>query len=339
MPTIHDVARSANVSIATVSRVVNGDRSVHPALRRAVEEAVRASGYRPNAAARSLRRARAGAIGVVVSELANPVFNAIVHGISRAAADRELSLFLCDSDESYAAQGAHLEQLHQRRVDGVITYPLGDVAAQVQPLRDDGIPVVVIGQRIPGGSPPELVVDEDDASCAALQLLLGLGHRRIALLVRGGSDRSSRAAGNVMAARIAVYRRAHAKRGLPVDESLVVRTRGGAAAQTAVAALLQRPDPPTAIIVGIHTDAPEALLAIRQTGLRVPQDISLISYGDSRWAEVFEPPITVVRSDYAVFGRRAAELLFAVADGSTVELTQHHPAELVVRGSCAPPTR
>jgi len=141
MANIHDVARAAHVSISTVSRVVNHDPAVHPALRVAVEEAVRALRYRPNAAARSLRLARTSTVGVVVFELANPALITIVQEVERIARGRGVSIFLCESAGDFDAQGAHLERLLERRVDGVIVHPFGPYHAQVAPVREAGIPV------------------------------------------------------------------------------------------------------------------------------------------------------------------------------------------------------
>jgi LacI family transcriptional regulator len=334
MPNIHDVARSANVSISTVSRVMNGDQTVHPALRDVVQDAVRRTGYRPNAAARSLRLARTNTIGVIVSDMLNPPFTSIVHGIARAAGERGVSLFLCDAGGSVEVQAAHLGRLHERRVDGVVIHPIGRYHRQVEPLRKDGIPVVIIGQRAPSGGHTEIVVDEDDASYEAVRHLLDMGHRRIAVVTRRWSTSSDSSTGG---SRVAVYRRAHADAGVPVDESLIFRSPGGEKTHAIVRELLRRPDRPTALICGIHSDAPEMLAAAKEAGLSIPGDLSIFSYGDSRWAQVHTPPLAVIRSDYDLYGRRAAGLLFALTAGEDEPVTLHHQAEFVARDSCAPP--
>lgn len=336
MSTIHDVARAANVSITTVSRVMNGDARVHPTLRRAVEAAVHEIGYRPNAAARSLRLARTSTIGVVVPSLGNPVMPEIVHGIGRGATERGLGLFLCDSNDSTDQQGAHLQRLHERRVDGVIIYPAGPYAQQIAPLQAAGLPVVVIGQRVARGDGPQVVVDESDASYRATRSLLDLGHRHIAFIAPASAS-GSRARWGVMGARVAVLKQAHRDAGVPVDPSFIVAAEDSRGTQAAAAALMRRADRPTAVIVGRHAETPAVLLAIKELGLTVPRDVSLVAYGDSCWAEVFDPPISVVRSDYEAFGRRAIDLLQAISDGLAEMTIVHHPAEFVPRGSYAPP--
>jgi len=333
--TIRDVGRAANVSIATVSRVVNGDRSVHPGLRRLVEEAIAQLGYRPNAAARSLRLARTGTIGVVVPDLTNPTFTDILHGIEQVAAARGRSLFVCDAAGSFSAQGTHLDRLYGQRVDGILIHPLGPYQEQIAAARATGIPVIVMGQRSPSGMEPEIVVDEEEAARSAFRLLFDLGHRRIGLIIRSyGSEPAQPVAS--MSVRMRDYRKAHAAAGVSVDESLLYAAQNLDEARTFTSEMLARPDRPTALIAGMHRFTPGMLLAVREAGLRMPRDVSLLAHGDSLWANAFEPPISVIRLDYSEFGRRAAELFFAVAAGEAREQTLVQRSELVVRESIAP---
>jgi LacI family transcriptional regulator len=336
--TIRDVAREANVSIGTVSRVVNGHASVHPQIRQEVERAIRQLGYRPNAGARDLRRGRTGTIGVVISDLSNPIFTPSVQGIERVAGARGTSLFLCDSAGFANAQALHLERLHERRVDGVILHPTGSYQAQLAQFADAGIPVVLIGQRRPTGAAAEVVVDEYDASLDAVRLLLRLGHRRIGLVLQqfGAAPFLQTSAQND---RVAAYRQAHDAAGVAVDDSLIVAAPDAAVAQSSVEALLSQSSRPSALLCGAHPYAPDLLAAVRDAGLTIPDDLSFISYGDSPWARVYHPPLTVIRTDYPEYGRRAAELLFAIIDGRPTAGPLRQRSELVVRGSCAPPGR
>ncbi|MGD9889812.1 MAG: LacI family DNA-binding transcriptional regulator [Dehalococcoidia bacterium] len=335
MTTIHDVAHAASVSISTVSRVVNGDPTVHPALRRQVEEAVQQLGYRPNAAARSLRRTRTETIAAVITDLPNPVFTEMIHGIESVARHRHVNLFLCDSRGSLRIQRAHVESLAERRVDGVIINAVGDHQQELAPLIEGGIPLVIISRRAPGTGFAELIVDEQDASVAAFQSLLDLGHRRIGLVMHRFRAPAS---GPVTSphARIAAYRQAHALAGTPVDESLIVTPLTINEVYASTVALLSRADRPTALVVGAHPFLADCLLAVQRVGLRIPDDLSLIAYGDSRWTEVHQPPISVIRMDYIEYGRRAAELLFAVGADAATDRSLFQRAELVMRDSCAP---
>src|SRR5262245_3344998 len=162
MTTIQDVARAANVSASTVSRVLNHDASVHPGLRGVVEQAIRDLGFRPNAAARSLRAARTQTVGVVAAELTNPTLISSLYGIEKVATDCDYSLLVADWHGSLELQGRHLERLHERRVDGIILHPVGDYERQLAPLRAAGFPIVIMGRRAASGGTLEVVVDEGE---------------------------------------------------------------------------------------------------------------------------------------------------------------------------------
>jgi LacI family transcriptional regulator len=337
LTTIRDVARSANVSVSTVSRVVNGDPAVHPVLRGQVEDTVRRLDYRPNAAARNLRRARTGTVGVVVSELLNPAFVAIVEGIERVASARGVGLFLCDSRTSNAGQAAHLARLHAQRVEGVVLQPFGGYSEQIAPLLRAGIPVVITGNRAPEGELPQVVVREHDASLAAFGLLLRLGHRRIAFSVRARGPLHGWSSAGILGARLEAYRQAHVLAGVRPDIAQIIPAPGGALTYGLTRALLARADRPTALVCGIHTDAASMLLAVKDAGLRIPRDLSFITYGDSSWTEAYRPGITAIRRDFAAYGDRAARLLFDVAGGVDGDRVLFQDCELIERESCAPP--
>lgn len=337
MATIDDVARRAEVSTGTVSRVLNNHPAVRAATRRTVLAAIDALNYRPNPVARNLRRARTGAIGVVLARLANPANLATLNGIAAMAHARDVSLFVCDSAGSARQQAAHLAELCARRVDGVILQPISAYRAQLAPLLRAGIPVVIASLREPDGPQPQLVIDEFETSLAACRLLLYLGHRRIALLQQGFGGKPL-ARGGTGRNRERAYLQGHAEIEVPVDPTLNLLVGTSDDARTATAALLARADPPTAMICGPHYVAPAALLAIREAGLAVPTDLSFITYGDSPWAEAFNPPLTVVRTDYQDMGRRLVELLFSAAAAPSTS-TVHQRAELVIRESCAAPRR
>ncbi len=336
MATIDDVARRAEVSTGTVSRVLNNHPAVRSLTRRSVLAAIEELNYSPNLVARNLRRARSGAIGVLVPNATNPSNLTIMHGIARVAGRHNSGIFFCDSDGSLENESAHLRQLCERRVDGVVFQPIGSYEKQAKLLQESGIRVVIAGLRTPGGMLPQMVVDEFDASVAAIRHLISLGHSRIALILRGFSTISV-LKGGAMRNRFDAYNHAHAEAGLPVDQSLVVTAVSEEEAASRAATLLARADRPTALVSGIHYFSPSLLLAVRQVNLRIPEDLSFLSYGDSRWAEAFDPPLTVVRTDYELMGQRLGELLFSLTDGIAGETSLHQRSELIVRASCAPP--
>src|SRR6266508_2926832 len=177
--TILDVARLAEVSIATVSRVINGDAAVRPQTRRLVEDAIEQLDYRPNAAARSLRLSRSQTIGLIVTDLANPVFTQIVNGIESVARAHDYSLFLCDTGNDPEAENRHMERLYERRVDGVIIYSINGCRADaLDRFLASKSPVVAMGPAAFRGDLPGVLVRERGATEAAVERLLALGHTR-----------------------------------------------------------------------------------------------------------------------------------------------------------------
>lgn len=335
MATIADVARRADVSTGTVSRVLNGHPSVRGLTRRAVLAAIEELGYQPNPVARNLRRARTGVLGVVVNYLDNQANLATLNTIAEQARERGVSLFYCDCRGSIQRQAAHLSELLARRVDGVLLQPAGPYQDQIKPLQQAGIPIILGGLRAPSGALPQVVIDEYDSSVAAYRHLLQLGHRRIALLQRWSSEEAPAWHGTGRN-RAQAYLQAHAACGLPVDASLIVGAINPEEGGARMAALLRAPGRPTALVCGPHYFTPSVLLAIRRAGLSVPDDISVICYGDSPWAEAFNPPLSVVRTDYQQLGRNFAGLYFAPPSAPGAQIVRQ-PSELLLRESCAPP--
>jgi LacI family transcriptional regulator len=236
--TILDVARLAEVSIATVSRVINGDAAVRPHTRQQVEEAIEQLDYRPNAAARSLRLSRSQTIGLIVTDLANPVFTQIVNGIESVARAHDYSLFLCDTGNDPDAENRHLERLYERRVDGVILYSIngckGDALGRFLASKS---PVVAMGPSAFRGDLPGVLVREREATEAAVQRLLDLGHTRIAMIDRD-TPRGR------FAYRTRAIRQVFASSTIAWDSSLLVHAEEADDCRRKVTALLALPRSP-----------------------------------------------------------------------------------------------
>jgi LacI family transcriptional regulator len=341
MATIRDVASAANVSIATVSRVLNKNRPVQPSIQRAVEEAAQRLNYHPNAAARGLRQARSRTLGVIALDLNNEPYARRVLGIERCIGGRDFGLFVCDARNSADLCVKHLSLLHEHRVEGLLLTPTPSrrIRQMLDQIEEQGTHVVLIGRRAATGEHPEVYIDEDGASLDAFRSLLALGHRRIVYLALGYNNEPGMQWSTATESRIAAYTRAHEEAGVPVETRNFVRALDGDEARAMTACLLAEPDRPTAIVVGVHAYTPDVLLAIREAGLRVPDDVSLIVYGDSRWIEAHDPPISAVCTDDVAYGQRAAELLLALLNGDAPERIIPFPTSFVRRASCAPPCR
>jgi LacI family transcriptional regulator len=332
MATIHDVARKAGVSSATVSHVINNSRFVSPETRARVVEAIDALRYRRDGVARSLRRARTSTIGVVISDITNPFFSDLVRGIEDRIYGREegFNLILCNTDEDTTRERMCLDVLQERRVEGLIIVPAGDNEDCLNEIVRSGLPVVFADRTVEGVEADTVLVDNVDGTFRLTQHLVGLGHRRIGVL------QSERAATSV-AERILGWRRALEGARIGVDVALV--TRGGCTiedARQAGLALLDDPGRPTAVLCTNNVMTLGMIQAIADRGLRCPEDIAVVGFDDFPWATAFSPRLTALAQPAYAMGTEAVDLLFArIAQDSLGRAVRRVlKGSLVVRASC-----
>jgi LacI family transcriptional regulator len=328
-PTMKDVAREAGVSHMTVSRVVNGDAGVAPETAARVEQAIRRLGYQRNDMARLLRAKGQAtrSIGLVVDDVANTFWSALTRAVEDEALRRGYLVLVGSTNDDRQREQAVVSAFCARRVDGLVVVP---VAGSQQFLRTQmamGTRVVCVDRPGDGLEVDTVVVDNRTAARQAVRHLLDHGHRRVAFL----GDRD-----DIWTAqeRHAGYLDALAEAGIPPDAGLVrrgVRTPGRAAA--AVAELLARPDPPSALFTGnnlITIGAIGAIAALPAEGARP----ALVGFDDFPLADRLAPPVTVVSQDPAALGAAAARMLFARIEGDTTPpRTAVLDTRLVIRGS------
>ncbi|MFZ4658218.1 MAG: LacI family DNA-binding transcriptional regulator [Caldilineaceae bacterium] len=327
-----DVAERAGVSVATVSYVLNnGPRPVAPETRLKVEEAIAELGYYPNELARSLRLQHSSTIGLILPNIMNPVFAEIAHEIESACRKEGFLLLLCNSDREHAREEHFVQMLRAKQVDGVVITPHDDPLALIQPLVQAQIPVVVLEHDLPNVHC--IVMNEKQGGRLATQHLIDLGHRRIALIKRTPNSALSRE-------RFTGYQQALAAAGIPYDPHLVCECAAGQmAGAQAMQQLLTLAQPPTAVFTHNDVLAMGALHAIRQAGLTVPGDISVVGYDDITSAAYFVPPLTTVRSPKAELGALAGRTILELVRQKNGQPPQTItlPVELVVRASTALP--
>jgi len=329
VPTIRDVAKRAGVAPITVSRVVNGSGCVSQATRARVERAIADLGYVPNTLARSLRSRQTQTLALVLTDIANPFWTTVARGVEDAASDAGYTVILCNTDESEVEQGRYLRVLAQKQVDGILLVPARSTTEPVAFLRRQGTPVVVLDRRVPDGQVDVVRCDSTGGAYRLVRLLLARGHRRVALLggPRGVSTADDRVAG---------YRRALAERGLDVDGAPVYRgsftqASGYEMTRRALAATPR----PTALFAANNFIAIGAIRALRDAGLRVPEDVALVAFDDLPPALVIDPFLTVAAQPAYEMGRRATELLLARLSGEAPEAHQEIvlPTQVIVRQS------
>jgi LacI family transcriptional regulator len=332
MPTIRDVAKRAGVAPITVSRVINKSGYVSAETRARVEAAIAELGYVPNRLARSLRLKQTHTLAMVVTDITNPFWTTVVRGVEDAANAAGFTVILCNTDESESKQDAYLQVLLQKRVDGILFVPASSAAEPVNRVQRQGVPIVVLDRWLPDARVDVVRGDSEGGAHLLVRHLLALGHRHIAVL--SGPETVS-----TSVERVEGYRRALREAGLDEDAEQVhygqfTQRSGYQAAQEA----LQRTPRPTALFAANNFIAIGALRAMGDAGLRVPEDISLVSFDDLASELIVKPFLTVVDQPAYEMGQQATELLIArlsdPASNGYREIVL--PTELIVRRSCGP---
>lgn len=327
---MREVAAAAGVAISSVSRVLAGHPDVSPAMRERVMAAVDQLGYRPDLLAQGLRRQQTMSVGFVVGDISNPLLADIVTGAERVLRDAGYSLLLTNSEGDPGRDAEHIALLERRRVDGLLLSLASERSpATLARLAGLDVPAVVIDRRLPRSLGVGAVLsDHASGMTAAINHLLDLGHRHIGVLL-------ARAVRPMVERRRAVER-TYAKRGL----APTYRVRSGVltpdSASAVTSEMLDGAAPPTAFVVGSNQLLIGTLRTLRDRGLRVGSDVSLISCDEVPLTELHEPPISVIERDTKGLGAAAATLLLARMrdeEGDNELLT---PARYVPRASCAP---
>jgi LacI family repressor for deo operon, udp, cdd, tsx, nupC, and nupG len=334
---IKDVARLAGVSIATVSRAVNEPDRVRLETRQRVQDAIRQTGYAPNSLARSFRRGRTQVIIVVLPSVGDPFFTEVMRGIRAVAAREDYSLLINETQFNTLTADEIGAMVVSRQADGIILLaslsPFGTRVLSAKSQR--ALPMVVGCETIDAelSEIPGIHIDNVAAAREATAYLHGLGHRRIAFIY--GEHETL-----LTADREAGYRQAMDTAGLPVDPNWVVE--GQLSIDGAIAAtrrLLELAERPTAIFCANDEMAMGCLHALRTAGIRVPEEMSVVGFDDTRYARITNPPLTTVRQPVRRIGERVMERLLLEIDGERASGGEILPHELVIRESAAPPPR
>lgn len=329
MPNISDVARQAGVSTATVSRFLRGQR-VHAedAIRQAVEDL----GYRPAAAARSLRSGVHYAIAVVVPDVTNPFFAGLVKGIESVCRSGPYSVFLVNTDENSELEDNVVADIMQR-VDGIILTPATEQDKTPAHIHQAGMPLVFVDRELPGERFDSVLVDNAGGARIAAGYLAGLGHTRIAVIsgplnTTPGRERYEGfvAAVEDLGGEVPEHYR----------EIADFRESGG---YQAMLRLLALPTPPTAVFCANNLMTVGALKALHNMRVRVPQDLSVIGFDDLDLATLLWPPLTVIDRPVVEQGVLAARMLLARLSGQGSREPQRVmlSTRLIERASCTAP--
>ena len=338
MSTIKDVARSADVSVATVSHVINKTRFVSAELSQRVLDAMDELGYTPNGNARSLRLRKTHTIGLIVPDNTNPFFAELAHLVEEEGFRAGYVTVLGNATERAERELAYLQVLISKRVDGIILAASGhDPEMLGTVLERAGVPVVVVDRDVALPAAAIVVCDNASGGQAAARKLLELGHRRIAC-IGGLSDVPP--AVERMRGFVDVLREAGAA---PSDANTIETAFRYEDGRAATRALLERGDF-TAVFAVNDVVAAGVLRELADRGLRVPEDVSVVGFDDAPIATIVSPPLTTVRQPLAEMAQTTVSLLLArLAEDNNDDRApgERHvlPTELIVRQSTGPATR
>lgn len=331
--TIYDVAREANVSMATVSRVVNNNPNVKPQTRKKVFDAIEKLGYRPNAVARGLASKRTTTVGVVIPDISNAIFAEVARGIEDIANMYHYNIILCNADKRKEKEVRVINTLLEKQVDGLLFMGGAVSDEHIQAFKTSRVPIVLCATSDERDMYPSVDIDHKAAAKDAVQALIEQGHRRIAMISGTLQDPSTGYA------RFQGYKEALEEAGLKVDDELVrignYRYESGSETARYFLELDQRP---TAIFAANDEMAIGAIHAIQDAGLKVPDDISVIGLDNTRMASMVRPQLTTVAQPMYDIGAVSMRLLTKLMNKETVQnervILKH---ELIARQSVAHP--
>ena len=328
--TIRDVAARAGVSYQTVSRVINDSPRVNPKTRQRVKTAIADLGYRPNAIARSMARGRTLNLACIAPNLSDYTFARTIEGAQAEAHEHGYYLFSASAAEVGTFKSLIGELIDSRRTEGLLVInPFQDDRHQAIPA---SVPVVYVAAASRSEQIHSVVLEDEQAGYAATRHLHELGHHQIALITGPEPEDCARD-------RTLGYQRVLSEHGLAADPGLIQTGDWSATSgYAAVSALLDQKTPFTAIFAQNDRMAVGATRALRQAGLEVPGDISVMGFDDMPLASYFHPPLTTMRHDMYQIGQIAAQTLIQVIEKQdTTQIHYRVPAELIIRDSTGRP--
>ncbi len=326
MASIKEVAREAGVSTATVSRVLSNGAHVRPEVRERVMKAVERLSYRPNLLARSLRSQQSSTIGLIVSDIRNPFFTAMSRAVEDTAYEQGYSLLLCNTDEDPEKEAIYLNLMHDQNVAGVIFSPTLQTATHY-PTERITFPTVVVDRTVVDADVDAVLLDNVDAANRLCTHLIEQGYRTIGLLY-GVTSSTGRE-------RQRGFEQAMKTHNLPlIPEHVKAVQPKIKEGYEATLKILDTTHPPEALLTTNSLLAEGALQAIRERHLVIPDDIALVTFDETTWASLIQPPLTLITQPTYEIGKTATELLLRrIAEPERATRQVIMKGQLLVRGS------
>lgn len=312
--TIYDVAREANVSMATVSRVVNGNPNVKPTTRKKVSEAIERLGYRPNAVARGLASKKTTTVGVIIPDISNTFYAELARGIEDIATMYKYNIILSNSDQNKEKEFHLLNTMLGKQVDGLVFMGEDITEAHIEEFKKSPVPIVLSASFDAQNITPSVNIDYTQAAYDAMKHFLEKGHTRIAFVSGPYVDKAA------SEKKLQGYKRALEEAGIAYDEELVVDgDYTYDSGMEALEKLLELAEKPTAVFVSSDEMALGVIHAAQDKGLHVPNDLEVLGFDNTRLAIMVRPQLSTVVQPMYDIGAVAMRLLTKYMNKETVE--------------------
>lgn len=312
--TIYDVANEAGVSMATVSRVVNGNPNVKPTTRKKVLDAIERLGYRPNAVARGLASKKTTTVGVIIPDIASIFFSELARGIEDIATMYNYNIILCNSDQNKDKELHLLNTLLGKQVDGIVFMGGKVTEEHVEEFKRSPVPIVLAATLDQQKETPSVNIDYEQAVYDAVKYLIGQGHKKVGMVSGPLEDPIN---GEY---KFAGYRRALEESGMPIDDRCVVV--GDYTYDSGIEAMdtfLQMDEKPTAIFAGTDEMCLGVIHGAQDQGNNIPDDFEVISFDNTRLSLMVRPTLTTVVQPMYDIGAVAMRLLTKFMNNEKVE--------------------
>lgn len=331
MTTISDVAKEANVSVATVSRVLNNHISVRPETYERVYKAIEKLSFEPNMSARNLRRNETRVILIVAPNITNPYYAHILSGIGDAASEYGYSALIFNTNGEETREKESLDMLKKKKADGAILLSI-DIDSLWLKEYADKYPIVHCSEYTKDLNIPKVSIDNYKASLDVMEYIISLGHKRIATITSSNNYISTHE-------RLEGYKDSLEKHGINLKEDYIASANADYSFKSGKAAaykLLQGENRPTAIFCISDTIALGAIIAAKELGIKVPEDLTIIGFDDVDDTTMFHPYITTISQPCYDIGREAFKILFGIINKGKDNKKVVLPHKFIIRESSAP---
>lgn len=336
--TIYDIAKEAKVSVATVSRVLNGTAPVKDSTRAKIEQLIQRYNFQPNAMARSLLKKETGIIGIIVPDLTNPFFPEVFAGAEEEAQQSGHTFLLCNTTGDYLKESEYLSIMREKRVDGTIflggRINLRNCEEEMEQeliQHANTIPTVLVNGGLRNADMIRVVTDESRGTALAVQHLCELGHTRIGFI--GGESHMT-----TTSIKLRAFRKTLKDAGIAIREEWVLPDSFSIdSGKLQMLKLLKMKERPTAVFCVNDYTAIGAIKAAVESGLKVPDDLSVVGFDDIPLSHHFIPELTTVSQQATELGRRAVQVLRSMMNQQKVKKLTSLEPQLIVRQSTSPP--